>query len=203
VALVLVLVTGGADVMNVSGAVSSPTTMVQEWDAGSSSTLPAASIARTRSVWSPTASSVNVTREGQGENGAPSSEHSYVVPSSLAEKRNVALVLVVRAGGASVIVVSGGVVSPGPWTVQLCRAGDGSTWPSPSIDRTAKLCQPTARSVYSTGEVHASYAAPSSAHSKVAGEASEENKMDADVSVVVSAGPKTIVVSGGATTVQV
>src|SRR5688572_18908431 len=105
--------------MNVSGEVSSPTTMVQEWDAGSSSTLPAASIACTRSVWSPSASSVYVTRDGQGENGDPSSEHSNVVPSSLAEKRNVALVLVVVAGGASVIAVSGGVVSPGAWTVQL------------------------------------------------------------------------------------
>ena len=33
------------------------------------------------------------------------------------------------AGGASVIVVSGGVVSPGAWTVQLCRAGWASRLP--------------------------------------------------------------------------
>jgi hypothetical protein len=69
--------------------------------------------------------------------------------------------------------------------------------------RTATLCQPIARSVYATGEVHTWYAAPSSAHSKLTGEAFEEKLMDADVSVVVSGGPETIVVCGGGTIVHV
>src|SRR5918998_2943884 len=136
-----------------------------------------------------------------GEYAAPSSEQSKVVPSSLAEKRKVAVVLVVVAGGAIVIVVSGGSVSPGPCTVQLWSAGDWSTWPAESIARTARLCQPIARSVYSTGEVQVSYAAPSSAHSKRTAR-SPEKLIDADVSVVLSAGPAPILLPGAPTMVQ-
>jgi hypothetical protein len=53
--------------------------------------LPAASVPRTRIVCVPTASWVYVTRGAHGSRGAPSSAHSNVVPSSLAEKRKVAL----------------------------------------------------------------------------------------------------------------
>ena len=60
-------------------------------------------------------------------NGAPSSEHWKVVPSSLATKRNVAIVLDVGLLGAMVIVVSGRSVSAGPWMVQPWRAGPRST----------------------------------------------------------------------------
>jgi hypothetical protein len=89
-------------------------------------------------------------------NGAPSSEHSNVTPSSLAEKRNLALVLAVGSAGAESIVVTGGVVSRGFVTFQLWPAGVWSTCPSGSVARTATLCQPTARPVYSFGEVHGS-----------------------------------------------
>src|SRR5918999_5052060 len=136
-----------------------------------------------------------------GAYAAPSSEHSKVVPSSLAEKRKVAVVVVVVAGGAIVMVVSGGSVSPGPCTVQLWSAGDWSTCPAESTARTARLCQPIASSLYSTGEVQVSYAAPSSAHSKRTAR-SPEKLIDADVSVVLSAGPESILVSGAGTTVQ-
>jgi hypothetical protein len=78
-------------------------------------------------------------------NAPPSSAHSNVEPSSLAEKRNVACVAELRVVGPDRIVVSGGVVSFGTWTVQVWLAGDGSTCPSASIARTSTVCGPTAR----------------------------------------------------------
>src|SRR5688500_1207454 len=136
-------------------------------------------------------------------NGAPSSEHSKVVPSSLATKRKVAIVLDVGLSGAIVMVVSGSSVSAGPWMFQPWRAGPRSTWPAGSTARTATRCQPTARSEYSTGEVHVSNAAPSRAHWKVAPAMSETKLIDALVARVLSAGPEVMNVSGAGTTVHV
>ena len=132
----LVTRTGGANVMYVSGGVSSPARIVQLWTAGSASTFPAASVASTLKVCGPTASWVYVVRIAHGEYGAESSEHSKVVPSSLAETRNVADVLVVVSGGARVIIESGAVVSAGAWTVQPWMAGEKSAWPFESTART-------------------------------------------------------------------
>src|SRR5918992_5949450 len=112
-------------------------------------------------------------------NGAPSSEHSKVVPSSLATKRNVAIVLDVGLLGATVIVVSGRSVSPGPWMFQPWRAGPRSTWPVGPTARTATRWKPTARPEYCTGEVHGMNSAPSSAHWKVAAAVSERKLIDA------------------------
>jgi hypothetical protein len=60
-------------------------------------------------------------------NGAPSSEHLKVVPSSLATTRKVAIVLDVGFVGAMVMVVTGSSVSAGPWMFQPCSAGPRST----------------------------------------------------------------------------
>ena len=68
-----------------------------------------------------------VTRVMHCVKAAPSSEHSNVVPSSLATKRKVAIVLDVGLSGARVIVVSGSSVSAGPWMFQPWRAGPRST----------------------------------------------------------------------------
>src|SRR5918996_1762554 len=142
--------------------------------------------------------------EAQVSNAAPSSEHTNVTPSSLAVKRNLALVLAVGLSGAKSIVVTGGVVSRGGVMFQLWPAGVGSTCPSASVARTATLCQPTARPVYVTlPELHGVHAPPSSAHSKVAPARFEEKVIVALVLSVGSAGPELIVVSGAATAVQV
>src|SRR5918996_3636468 len=141
--------------------------------------------------------------ETHASKAAPSSEHSNVTPSSLAEKRNLASLLAVGLAGAESIVVTGGVVSRGGVMFQLWPAGVESMWPSGSVARTATLCQPTARPVYSFGEVHGSHAPPSSAHSKVASARFDEKVMVALVLSVGSAGPELMVVSGAATTVQV
>ena len=89
--------------------------------------MPAASVARTRNVCEPTVRPLYVIRVMHCVNGAPSSEHSNVVPSSLATKRKVAIVLDVGLSGAMVISVSGSSVSAGPWMFQPWRAGPRST----------------------------------------------------------------------------
>src|ERR687895_1740607 len=136
-------------------------------------------------------------------NGAPSSEHSKVVPSSLATKRKVAIVLDVVGSGAMVMVVSGSSVSAGAWMFQPWRAGPRSTWPAGSTARTASRCQPTARLLSSNGEVQVVNAAPSSAHWKVAPAMSEMKLNVALVSRVLSTGPDVMNVSGAGTTVHV
>jgi hypothetical protein len=65
----------------------------------------------------------------------PSSEHSNVAPASPALKANVALVLIVVAGGPEVIVVSGAVVS----TVNIRLAALPSRLPAASLARTSKV----------------------------------------------------------------
>src|SRR5918999_5904712 len=111
--------------------------------------------------------------------GAPSSAHLKVVPSSLAVKRNVAIVLDVGFVGPKVMVVSGTSVSAGPWIVQPWSAGPRSTWPVGPTARTAKRCQPTARPEYETPDSQVSNTAPSSAHWKVAPAMSDRKVNDA------------------------
>src|SRR5688572_27821462 len=91
--------------------------------------------------------------------------HSNVDPGSLEEKTNVASVAVVVASGFALIVVSGAAVSGGGEIVHHWLAGVGSTLPSPSTARTAKVCVATARPEYSAGVSHATNAAPSREHS--------------------------------------
>jgi hypothetical protein len=127
-------------VIAVCGAVVST---VQPCEAGVLSTLPAASIARTRKLWAPGAKPVYAWGELQAANAPSSSEHWKVEPGSLAVKLKLALVLEVCAGGDAVIVVSGADVS----TVHPCEAGVLSALPAASIARTAKECVPGPRPV--------------------------------------------------------
>ena len=112
----LVPPSAGPEVMTVSGAATSSASIAHSWTAAVGSTLPAASIARTRKVWSPTARPVYSTGETHGAE-APSSAQLKVESGSLDEKVKVALVSFESAGPES-IVVSGGVVSADT-TVQL------------------------------------------------------------------------------------
>src|ERR687895_174543 len=85
--------------------------IVQEAIAGVPSTLPAASIARTRKVCGPTARAEYDLGEVQAANAAESSEHSNVEGASDEENENDAFVSVVVSGGCAVIVVCGAIVS--------------------------------------------------------------------------------------------
>src|SRR5687768_10886293 len=86
--------------------------------AGVRSTLPAASMARTRSWCTPTDRSVYWTGELHELKATPSREHSNVELASLEENARVACVLPVSVGGPESIVVCGAVVSGGGWMVQ-------------------------------------------------------------------------------------
>ena len=70
----------------------------------------------------------------QAANGAPSTEHSNVAPSSDVNSK-VALDDADGFGGDAVIVVSGAVAS----ISQLKNAGDGSTLPAESVACTSKV----------------------------------------------------------------
>jgi hypothetical protein len=102
--------------------------------------------------------------EVQEAKAAPSSPHSKVAPVSLAENVNVALVLVVVAGGLSPIVVSGAVVS----TVIARLAGLVSVLPAASMARTSKVWAPSARAAVVRGDVQAAKAPVVTRHWKLA-----------------------------------
>ena len=94
---------------------------------------------------------------------APSSEQAKLEPSSFDENSKLALASFVSAGGADVIVVSGGVVS----IVQVKLAALASVFPAASVASTANVCSPSSRSEYETGLSQVAYSAPSSEHSKL------------------------------------
>src|SRR5918999_3319962 len=113
VALSLVATAGGAELMNVSGGVVSPSTIVQVYSTGVASTFSEASVAKTRNVCGPSARPLYDFGGMQKVYGPPSSEHSHVVPSSLASNLKFATVLAVCGWfGPDRIVVTGGLLSP-------------------------------------------------------------------------------------------
>src|SRR5918999_1530883 len=145
VAVVLSVWAAGPALMVVSGGVVS---MVQVTLAGVTSVLPSASVARTEKGCSPSARPVSSTGEGHAAYPAPSSEHSKVAPAS-AEKLMIAEVLFVAPDGPASIVVTGAAVS----TVHVRLAGVPSMLPASSMACTQKVCEPTERSGYVTGDV--------------------------------------------------
>jgi hypothetical protein len=128
------------------------------WVACVASVLPAGSVALTSKVWTPAASPEYVSGLGQGAKAAPSRLHSKLLPASLLEKANVAVVSGVGSNGAESIVVSGVVTS----TVQVDEAGVPSVLPASSVARTSKVCEPAAKPVRLSGDEHGDQAAPSS-----------------------------------------
>ena len=142
------------------------------WVAGDGSALPAASTARTRNVWSPSASAGYWTAESHGSNAPPSSAHSNVVPVSEAVNVRFASGLPVTAGGPNVTVVSGAVSST---TVHVSSVGTCSTIGFGLCVCTRKLCAPTGSPLYVFGELQIANGAPSSEHSNVSPATGAEN----------------------------
>ena len=147
-----------------------PTT-VHSYLAGVASVLPKTSVARTSKACSPTPSPATSAGTSHAANGAPSSEHSNVEPASSAAKANDAVRATVSAGGPSVRVVCGAWIGT---TVHSCSTQIASTWPAGSVARTAKTCSPTARPVYTCGDVHGTVT-PSRKHSNVEPASLERN----------------------------
>ena len=92
------------------GAVAS---IVQVYEAGEPSVLPAASVARTSKVCEPSATPLYAFGEVQAANEPPSSLHSKVEPPSLDVNEKLGESLFDGSPGCAVIVVFG----PGRWSL--------------------------------------------------------------------------------------
>ena len=140
VAFALLLSAGGLPVIVVSGAVRS---IVQVYEAGVVSMLPAASTARTRKVWLPSARPLRFCGLVQVANAAPSRLHSKratALPVPLPVNVKFALVLLLAAGGVTVKAVSGSTVS----TVKVFVFESTLTLPAASLARARTVCEPLA-----------------------------------------------------------
>ena len=179
----------GPPVIVVSGAVVST---VNVRVAGVGSTLPAASSARTRNVYVPSASGPSVRGEVQARrcrSPAGAVEPALERRARLAGERERGDAFVIVPVGPRVIVVSGAVVS----TVNVRVAGVGSTLPAASVARTENVYVPSASEPRIRGEVHDAYVpvvapGPSSVHSNVAPVSVAENVNDGEFVVIVPVG---------------
>jgi hypothetical protein len=184
--------------MAVSGGVVSVggTLTTQLLVAGDGSVLPAVSMARTANEWLPFGRLEYADGDRQLLKTALSRLHSKV-PASVELNVNDALA-VVPLGGALVIAVSGGVVSPvGTATVQVLVAGVASVLVAASVACTEKVWLVLLRPVYEAGESHGANAPASSLQAKVEPGSLELNVNDASAVATVPVGPLRIVVSGG------
>ena len=166
--------------------------------AGVASALPAASTARTSSVWEPSCSGPITFGAVHVAQAPPSSRHCNVPtpePASLPVKPIVAVGVPTRAAGCTPSVVSGAIVS----TSQEVVAGVASVLPATSVARTVNVCEPCARPLGAAGLVHAAQAPVSSLHwnDAIPEPASlPANAIDALAEPLIAAGPEPIVVSG-------
>ena len=189
-ALVEVVGFAGFAVIVVFGAVRS---IVQVKLAGVPSVFPAASVALTWKVCEPAARPLYVCGLVQAAKAAPSSEHWKLEPVSVELKLKLGPVELDGLDGVDVIVVSGAVSS----IVHVYVAGVGSVFPTASVARTWKVCEPAARLLKLRGLVQAANAAPSSEHWKVE-PASFDVKLKHEVLVFVGFGGVAVMVVSGA-----
>jgi hypothetical protein len=172
---------------------------VQACEAGEASVLPAPSVARTEKVCELVARELSALGDAHEAHEPESSLHWKLEPLSEAEKPKLASVEVVVEAGPLLIVVSGAVVSVGGvvvCTVQTCDAGLASVLPEPSVARTEKVCEPTARELSALGEEQEAQEFESSLHWKLEPPSEAEKAKLALVDAVVPEGPETIVVWG-------
>ena len=183
---------GGPEVILVSGGVVSGAvvSIVQVWEAGVASVLPAVSVARTSKVWEPSARASTVWGLEQEAKPPASSWHSKV-EDSLAEKVKVASAELEGSAGPESMVVSGSVVS----TVQVWEAGVASVLPAGSVAWTSKVWAPSARASSVWGLEQEAKPPASSWHSKVEDSLAEKLKV-AEEELEGSAGPESMVVTG-------
>jgi hypothetical protein len=126
-----------------------------------------------------------------------------VEPGSFERKLKLASSSVVSASGPFRMVVVGAARSAATVHVQL--AAVSSTFPAASVARASRVCGPSARPVKTVGSGHGVKPALSSEHSNVeaASSLSIANVAVARVLGTSGSGPKTIVVSGGSSSVTV
>ncbi len=182
----------GAVVMVVSGSGASGSTTSQVRVAGVGSVLPAASIARTRTVRWPGASVGRTSGLAQSVNDAPSRAHSNLTPDSLALNDTDAGPGEMVPAGPAVISVTGGVVS----MRQVRLAGVVSVLPAGSVARIRTVCSPSVSPVRTSGLAHGVNGAASSAQVNVAPASLAVKVMVAAADATSAAGPAVMVVAG-------
>ena len=190
----LIVVSGA--VVSAGGGVAVST--VNARVAGVASVLPATSVARTETEWSPSLRAAVVHGLVQSAQAPASTRHSKTEFASVAVKANVGVLSFVVPVGPDVIVVSGAVVSAGGAvpTVNERVAGEASVLPATSVARTETLWAPSLRAAVVHGLVQSAQAPESTRHSKTEF-ASVAVKANVGVlSFVVPVGPEVIVVSG-------
>ena len=121
----------------------------------SAPTLPRSSVPTTWKRCTPSARPMIVTESGQGPNGSSSIRHAHV-PGSSAVRRTATGARTIPPSRGSATVTTGPVVS----TVNVRRA-TGVTSPPKSRARTSKVCVPSGRPAYVTGDVQTSNGRPS------------------------------------------
>ena len=141
---------------------------------------------------SPSASSGVVNGDSQGSQSPASSRHSKLEPGSSEENSKVGVGSGVTPEGPESMVVCGAVAS----TVIEREAGVASTLPTESVERTSKLCSPSASSGVVNGDSQGSQSPASSRHSKLEPGSSEENSKVGVGSGVTPEGPESMVVCG-------
>ena len=147
------------DVIEPVGSVASTS---QVYVTSVASVFPAASLARTFSVWEPSASAGAVNGVAQGAQPPPSRSHSKVAGDSVEPRPNVGVESGLGCAGVETKDVFGAVTS----TVQACVAGVASRLPAASFARTSKVWAASVRPVYDTGLEQLAKAPPSRRHSK-------------------------------------
>ena len=165
---------------------------VKARSAGVWSLRPTASVARTRNVCWPNASSRVTSGVLHATNGSLSMLQVNVAAGSLDANAKAGRRSSVVSPGPALIVVSGAVVS----TVKLRIAGVASVFVAGSVARTLKRCAPSLSIALANGVVHGVYAPSSMRHSNVDAGSLEENENVAAATPVSPAGPVSMVVSG-------
>ena len=154
------------------------------------SVFPAASLARTFSVWEPSASAGAVNGVAQGAQPPPSRSHSKVAGDSVEPRPNVGVESGLGCAGVERKDVFGAVRS----TVQACVAGVASRLPAASFARTSKVWAASVRPVYDTGLEQLAKAPPSRRHSKPGPASEAMNEKLALVEFESAGGEEVIVV---------
>jgi hypothetical protein len=122
-----------------------------------------------------------------------------VTPASLEWNSNTARPTSASTSGAESMYVSGALMSPIRHSYSTHCSSHAPLGPRP---RTAKMCSPCARFVYSRPELQLSSSTPSIQHRKVVPGTSAAHVNFAVVSSVISAGAVRIVVTGGGCTIH-
>jgi hypothetical protein len=158
VTLVRLVSSGGLSVRVTSGCTVS---IVQPYVAAAL-WLPSASTDATRKVWGPSARPEYVAEPDEQSLAAPPSTRQAIAAlGSASVKVNVALLVPLGVDGAAVMTGDGGGVAS---IAHVYELGAGSTFPTPSTDRTRKVCRPSDRPLYDAGFAQVAKPAPSSSH---------------------------------------